>query len=102
MSNITSDENEVPHVELEVLDSAFNQRIREFKTLNHGYKNVEEFLLSAFEVYRLQLSSAVAEFDLIKSVSYFNREFERSFLVDDESDVLTEKRDIHIPTSLTM
>lgn len=98
MSNNEFNESGVPHVELVVVNSAFNRRVREFEILNHGYKNIEEFLLSAFEIYRLQLSQAVAEFNLIKTVSYFNAEFERSFHVDHQSDVLTEKRDIHIPT----
>lgn len=86
MSNIASNESEVPHVELKVLNSAFNHRKREFEILNDGYKNIEEFLLSAFEVYRLQLAEAVEEFNLIKTVSYFNGVFERSFLIDEQSD----------------
>lgn len=98
MMNIVSNESEVPYVELKVVNSAFNRRIRDFEILNHGYKNIKEFLLSAFEVYRLQLTDAVAEFNLIKTVCYFNAEFARSFHVDDENDVLSEKRDIHIPT----
>lgn len=46
----------------------------------------------------MKILEAVSEFDLIKTVSYFSAEFERSFHVDEDGDVLTEKRDIHIPT----
>lgn len=98
MASIDHDESIVPYVELEVVNSAFNRRIREFKIMNRGFKKIEEFLTSAFDLYRDQLTKAVSDFNLIKTVSYFNAEFERSFHVDDESDVLTEKRDIHIPT----
>lgn len=88
----------MPHVELQVSNSAFGRRIREFELVNKGYKNIEEFLVNAFEIYHDKLTEAVAEFDLIKTVSYFSAEFERSFHVDDDNDVLTEKREIHIPT----
>lgn len=99
MASIDQNEGIVPYVELEVVNSAFNRRIREIKIMNHGFKNIEEFLLSAFDLYRVELSKAVTEFNLIKTVSYFNAEFERSFYVDGvESNVLSEKRDIHIPT----
>lgn len=98
MSDIDSNESNVPFVELKVVNSAFNRRIREFEILNHGFKTIKDFLLHSFEVYRDQLTKAVSEFNLIKTVSYFNAEFERSFHVDDESEVLTEKRDVHIPT----
>lgn len=56
-----------------VLKSAFNRRIREFEILNHGFKNIEEFLLSALEVYHVQLSKAVAEFNLIKTFNKINK-----------------------------
>lgn len=35
---------------------------------------------------------------MIKTLSYFSAEFGRSFHADKDSDVLTEKREIHIPT----
>lgn len=92
------DDSELPRVEFKIVNSAFDHHIREFKLMNHGFKNIKEFLLNAFELYRAQLAAAVTRFKLIKTVSYLNAEFERSFHVDDESDILTEKRDIHIPT----
>lgn len=88
----------IPHVELQVSNSAFGRRIREFDLVNKGYKKIEEFWVNAFEIYQDKLTEAVAEFDLIKTVSVFSAEFERSFHVEGENDVLMEKRDIHIPT----
>lgn len=89
---------EFPRVELHESGSAFGRRIREFKLVNKGYKNIEEFAVNAFEIYRDQLSKAIAEFHLIKTISYFCAEFERSFHIDDSSEALSEKREIHIPT----
>lgn len=91
-------DSEIPGVELVESNSAFGRRIREFKLVNNGYKNIEEFLVGAFEIYQKQISEAIKEFNLIKTLSYFNAEFERSFHTDEYSDTMTEKRDIHIPT----
>lgn len=89
--------HDIPRVELKT-NSAFGRRIREFDLVNNGYKIIEEFLISAFEIYQVKISEAIAEFNLIKTISYFSAEFERSFHVDDDSDPITEKREIHIPT----
>lgn len=43
------------------------------------------------------MSVEVLEFDLIKTVSYFNAEFERSFQALDHGETLFENREIHIP-----
>lgn len=93
-----NESGEIPHVELQNSNSAFENRVREFKLVNYGYKDIETFLVSAFDTYQLKISEAITEFNLIKTVSYFTAEFERSFHVDENVDVLTEKREIHIPT----
>lgn len=98
MSN--SQENSSPHVELRETNSAFGRRVEEFDLVNIGFKNIEEFLLNSFELYKQKISEAVSKFNLIKTVAYFNGEFERSFHVDDESDMIEEKRDVHVPTKV--
>lgn len=89
-----------PYVELEWTNSAFDRRIREFKIRNNGFKKIEEFLVSAFDIYKVELAKAVSEYNLVKTTSYFCAEFERSFHVDgdDDHDIVTEKREVHIPT----
>lgn len=93
-----NDSGVIPYVEFEASNSAYDRRIREFKIVNNGFKNIEEFLIAAFEIYQVEITKAVAEFNLIKTVSYFTAEFERSFHIDELSDVLSEKREIHIPS----
>lgn len=73
------DEN--PYVELQVSDSAFGRRIREFELINFGYKDIERFLLNAFEFYRSKIIEAVTQFHTIKTLSYINAEFERAFRI---------------------
>lgn len=85
-------DSEIPRVELQESNSAFGRRIREFKLVNKGYENIEEFLVSAFEIYREQLTEAITEYNLIITLSYFNAVFERYFHVDEYSDTFTEKR----------
>lgn len=87
-----------PSVEFRGTNSAFANRIREFELVNNGFKNIEEFLVKAFEIYPIEIGKAVTEYNLIKTLSYFSAEFERSFHIDEDSDVLFEKREIHIPT----
>lgn len=98
--SISQENIESPHVELRETNSAFGRRIEEFELVNKGYKNIEEFLLSSFELYKQKISEAVSKFNLIKAVAYFNGEFERSFHVDDESNTLVEKRKIHVATKV--
>lgn len=100
MSNIERENivDEIPRVEFRDVKSAFGRRIREFEIVNIGFKSIEEFLVSAFEIYQVEISKAIAEFKLIKTVSYLSAEFERSFHVDADYNVLSEYRDIHLPT----
>lgn len=89
-----------PYIELKVVNSAFNRRIREFDLVNNGYKSIESFLLSAFDLYSREIFEAVEEFNLIKTISYFSAEFERAFHIDDQSESVIEKRDIYIPSKI--
>lgn len=93
-----------PRVELRLINGAFAYRIREFRLVNFGYVDIEEFLLASFEQYQTLVTEAVIQFDMIKTLSYFSAEFERAIITgdnDDEdegADPLFEKRTIHIPT----
>lgn len=91
-----------PHIEYQILTSAFERRIREFELLNVGFKHIKQFLVNTFEIYQMNITNAVNEFNMIKTTSYFSAEFERSFHIDEadenNSNILTEKREIHIPT----
>lgn len=93
-------DSEIPHVEYRVKNSAFGRRIRQFELVNHGYKLIEEFLLSAFDIYQSKINEAVQEFDMIKTISYFSAEFEKIYETGDNRDPLLEKRVIHIPTKV--
>lgn len=66
MLNSEHEDVESPRVELRVSNSACGRRIREFVLINKGYKHIEEFLLSAFELYKQKIVETVTEFDLIK------------------------------------
>lgn len=97
--DIVESVNDYPHVKLQETNSAFGRRMHEFDLVNNGFKDIEEFLLNAFELYRAQIINAIAQFDLIKTLSYFIAEFERSFQNDDQqSEPLHEKRMIYIPS----
>lgn len=105
MENFLSDafdrefsDSENPHVQLQVPNSAFGRRIREFDLVNKGFTDIEPFLLSAFDLYQSQILEAVRQFDMIKTLSYFTAVFERSFQSDENSDPIFEKRTAHIPT----
>lgn len=91
-------DSENPHVQLQVSNSAFGRRIREFDLVNKGFTDIEPFLLGAFDHYQLQILEAVRQFDMIKTLSYFTAEFERAFQSDEHSDPIFEKRTVHIPT----
>lgn len=91
----------IPPVELRVSNSAFGRRIREFDLVNSVFKDIELFLISAFNLYETEITKAVTEFGMIKTLSYFIAEFERAFVSDDHSvDTLFEKRMIYIPTNV--
>lgn len=68
--------------------------------MNIGYKHIEEFLLNTFILYEAQIKKSLLQFDVIKSISYFSAEFERSFQNDENSDPLLEKRTVHIPSKM--
>ncbi|XP_031632653.1 uncharacterized protein LOC116346631 [Contarinia nasturtii] len=91
---------DIPHVELQESNSAFGRRIREFELVNFGYKKIDEFLIGAFDLYEAQIVAAVTQFNIIKTVSYFSAEFERSFVKDEVSDPIFETRMVHIPTKV--
>lgn len=91
-------ESESPYVQLQVPNSAFGRRIREFDLVNNGFTDIEPFLMGAFELYQSQIKEAVNQFDMIKTLSYFTAEFERAFQTDESSDPIFEKRTVHIPT----
>lgn len=91
-------DSESPYVQLQVPNSAFGRRIREFDLVNNGFTDIEPFLLGAFDLYQSQILEAVQQFDMIKSLSYFTAEFERAFQSDEYSDPIFEKRTVHIPT----
>lgn len=91
--------SEIPRVKLQVSNSAFGRRIHEFEIINFGYKDIEQFLLSAFVLYQSQIVEALTQFKTIKTISYFNAEFERGFVNDDQhNDPKFEKRLIYIPS----
>lgn len=92
--------DEIPHVELQVPNSAFGRRIREFDIINFGYRDIERFLLNAFDLYKSQIVEAVTQFNTIKTFSYFNAEFERAFANNDNDDPTFEKRLVYIPTKM--
>lgn len=94
------DDHEIPRVELKVSNSAFGRRVIEFELVNVGYKDIEDFLIGAFNLYESQIVEAVTQFDMIKTLSYFSAEFERAFVKDEHSDPLFEKRLVHIPTKV--
>lgn len=87
-----------PYVEIKFPVRAFNNRIRECEIVNHGYKDIISFLLSAFDFYDPLIFDALTEFKLIKTYSYFCAEFERAFAPDEDSDPIIEKKSVHIPT----
>lgn len=102
-NNMSISESEIlPHVELQIGNSAFGRRIREFDLINFGYRDIEQFLLNAFDLYKTQIVEAVRQFHLIKTVSYFCADFERSFQSheDSDSDPIVEKRLVYIPTKV--
>lgn len=91
-------DGEIPYVELQVSNSAFGRRIREFDIINFGYKDIEPFLLNAFELYEPQIVEAITQFNIIKTLSYLIAEFEKAFVNANEHENLTfEKRSIYIP-----
>lgn len=94
------DESEIPYVKLHVANSAFGNRIREFELVNFGYKDIEDFLINAFDHYKMQIDASVNEFKMIKTLSCFNTEFERAFVSKDHGDPLFEKRTVYIPTKM--
>lgn len=89
-----------PRVDLKVSNSAFGQQIRQFDLVNNGFDHIEEFLLNAFNLYQQQINEVVLQYDMIKTLSYFSAEFERSHQVNEQSDPLLEKRMIHMPTKM--
>lgn len=91
---------EIPRVELQVSNSAFSRRIRQFDLVNNGFKHIDQFLLSAFGLYESQIHEAITQFDMIKTLSYFSAEFERLFKNETDRDPLLEKRTIDIPTRM--
>lgn len=66
--NVSADDSETPYVELQDSNSAFGRRIREFKIINFGFKDIERFLLSAYEPYQTKITKAVTEFNTIKTL----------------------------------
>lgn len=93
-------EDEIPHVEFRETNSAFGKRIREFDLVNHGFKDIDGFLLNALNEYKKQMDKSVKEYKLVKTISYFKVEFERAFVNEGEKDSLLEKRTIHLPTKM--
>lgn len=91
-------ENEDPKVEIMITNSAFGNRIREFDLVNFGYVDLEEFLLNCFSHFQQEISKVLKQFKLIKTISYLSADFERAFVIEEQSDPLFEKRLIHIPT----
>lgn len=87
-----------PQVELEVLESTFNNRIREFNINNRGFKHTEEFFINSFKIYESEINKSVNQFDFIKTFSYFIAVFKRSFIANEHDEPLFEKKLIHIPT----
>lgn len=90
--------DEIPHVELQNTNSSFSKRIREFDIVNFGFERIEEFLSNSFDLFEEQLVGALQRFNMVKTICYFNAEFERAFVTDEHSDPLFEKRLIYIPT----
>lgn len=92
-------DGEIPsQVELEVLESTFNNRIREFNINNRGFKHMEEFFINAFKIYESEINETVNQFDFIKTLSYFIAVFKRAFIANEHEEPLFEKRVVHIPT----
>lgn len=58
--DIVESVNDYPHVKLQETNSAFGRRMHEFDLVNIGFKDIEEFLLNAFELYRAQIINAIA------------------------------------------
>lgn len=91
---------EIPHVELQLSNSAFGKRIREFNILNFGHRSIDDFLIHSFNIYESQIAESVSRFNMIKTLSYFSGEFERSFVHEDNRDPLFERRLIYVPTKV--
>lgn len=53
---------DVPYVELKENNSAFRRRIYEFDLVNNGYRNIEEFLIAAYESYKEKIIKVVTEY----------------------------------------
>lgn len=100
MANVEWTDEEIPRVELKLSISAFGERIQQFELINIGHKIIDEFLLNAFNLYQAQINENVLKYDMIKTMSYFTAEFERSFEVREQTDLLFEKRKIYIPTKM--
>lgn len=91
-------DGEKPYVEFKENKTAFERRIREFDLINNGYTTINEFLIGVFEIYKEKMIEVVTEFDLIKTTSCLCADFERSFVVNEQNDVLSEKRDMYLTT----
>lgn len=103
VSVVDDDDVEIPPVELQVVNSAFNRRIREFDLINFGHRQIRHFLLGAFNLYQSQIIETVALFNTIKIYSFFIAEFERAFVHDDDDDhsePIFEKRIVYIPAKM--
>lgn len=65
----TSTIENVPSVELQARECAFDRRINTFAIVNHGHIDVEIFLNDAFRIYRSELTKNIENFNNVKSMT---------------------------------
>lgn len=77
MSPSSNTIEDVPSVELQVRENAFNRRINTFAIVNNGHIDIEIFLNDAFRIYRSELTRNIENFINVKSMTVFVAEFEK-------------------------
>lgn len=68
-------------VELQVVESAFERRIRTFAIVNKDdvLLDVEKFLENAAHLYKAELKHVLHDFNIIKTMSILAADFEKKF-----------------------
>lgn len=92
--------NTQQRIEFQETNSAFGNRIREFDLVNMGFKHIQQFMMSAFDLYEEKITESVRQYNMIKTLSYFIVELERAFEnpTNSQYDPIFEKRTVYITT----
>lgn len=77
MANLNDDDD---HIELQVRERAFNNRIHTFSIVNKNHIDVKAFLIDASRIYHYIVSNTLEKFNLIKTFTVFVIEFEKKII----------------------